>query len=330
MFAQILAVVCLCGADEAPAKPKPGAQRFDLRRAAEWLFGKRAAPANSPEPKTALTEADLSDSRTEVRVRSAVFADPALRASGMTIRVVDGVVYLEGKTATRWQRLRAEQLARATPGCTRVENALQVSGDVPQSPLDQGHGSSLDDAATLGETVAVAAQSSPASTVVSRPKTLPKDESGLIVTTYAVRRTRTPSDLHATAGSESAAKTDAPAAKRNSGRLVPWADDGSESTAPLLNRFGSAMARPTPPVSRRPADAIDLAVQRALASSPFGDRLTFDRSGKDVILKGTAPTAALMQLAQEVSRIPGVGTVAIARGIPLGDANHRPSTSVIE
>jgi hypothetical protein len=64
---------------------------------------------------------------------------------------------------------------------------------------------------------------------------------------------------------------------------------------------------------------MDLAVQRALSANAHGNALTFERTGGNVVLKGSAPAAAKLKIAQDIGRIPGIATVGIDSG-----ASDRP------
>jgi hypothetical protein len=60
---------------------------------------------------------------------------------------------------------------------------------------------------------------------------------------------------------------------------------------------------------------MDLAVQRALSANAHGNALTFERTRGNVVLKGSAPVAAKLKIAQEIGRIPGIATVSIESNV---------------
>jgi hypothetical protein len=320
--------ICVAVGDDATAKPPAPAQRFEIRKAVQWLFGKRPSAAKEATAPAGQGADDLSDARIELRCKNSVFGDPTLRASGMTIRVLGGIVYLEGTAATRLQRVRAEQLAQKTPGVTRVENHLRVAdadaGDplpVPAAPPAEPFES------VKAVEHAAPTKDHPSDVVVSRPKTLAPNGDEPTVTTYTIRRTPSP-------GSElqpAAAKATATPTKKGGGRLVPWNESPANPQSSWLDALGITPAasplRNDIPTARPVAvDPLDRAVQKALANSPHADALTFERQGGDIVLKGNAPPAALFSVAQEVGKLPGVATVSIGSGAK----RQSPSTSAIE
>ena len=78
-----------------------------------------ASPARSP----AQVEADA---RTTSRVYAALDADPIFFFGHVDVRVDDGVVHLSGYVWTSDAIYRAQQIARAVPGTTRVVDHLEL------------------------------------------------------------------------------------------------------------------------------------------------------------------------------------------------------------
>ena len=305
--------IALSLAGDPVAAPKP-APRFEFSRLYQWMFSKRPSPSKEPmPPKPNKAESDLSDARVELRCRSNVFNEPALRNSGMTVRVSGGVAHLEGQSQSRWLRLRAEQLAAKTPGVIRVENNLRI-GDAIDLPA---MGTPESQPETVVENASASSQSN-WEVLASRPRTLGSAEGEPVVTTYAIRK---PKDSQTTLNRTSTAT--AGSTKAGVGKLIPWND-----SEPLPIPAGELIPRAT---SKRTAlgDPVDEEIKKIIAETPNAKSVTFERVGREVVLRGSAPSSVLFAVAEDLGRLPGVATVKFEP--KKSDAGpHKPSTSDIE
>lgn len=77
------------------------------------------------EPTTKQPEFDVVS-----KVRYRLQWDRDLERQGISVAVVDEVVQLTGKVATREQKERAGQLAEQTQGVTQVKNEIEVATSV--------------------------------------------------------------------------------------------------------------------------------------------------------------------------------------------------------
>jgi hyperosmotically inducible protein len=68
-----------------------------------------------------------ADARLASAVRSKLIADPAVKASGVTVSVNTGVVTLKGTVEKPEQRMAAERAAQSIKGVKGVRNELRVS-----------------------------------------------------------------------------------------------------------------------------------------------------------------------------------------------------------
>ena len=289
MFVSTFALAAVMSGDPAPTKAAP---RFEISRLYQWMFAKRPTPpkeAVAPKPEKA--EDDLSDARIELRCRNAVFSEPALRASGMTVRVAGGVAYLEGAASSRWLRIRAEQLAGKTPGVLRVENELRISDEMKTPPPP-----------TVELPDVKQPEKSPTSweVLASRPKTLTADEGQPVVTTYSIRRPREGSSTLKPTSAQAASPT-----KPGTGKLIPW-----DESQPLLIPAGEPIPRALPKRDRV-EDPVDTAIKRILSESRNANGLSFERNGREVSLKGAAPAHVLFSVAQRIGELDGVATVTL-------------------
>jgi hyperosmotically inducible periplasmic protein len=89
----------------------------------------------------ALSE-EFRDARTTAAVRAAFRLNQALEDQPISVSSEDGVVTLRGGVASAAGRVRAEQVAGATPGVRQVVNHLKIVATLVPSPGD---------ARTLGE-----------------------------------------------------------------------------------------------------------------------------------------------------------------------------------
>jgi len=293
MFGPVMMFAIALGGDPvSPSKPTPAATRFDFTRAYQWLFQKRTGAKEkqaTPASKEATPDVDLSDARTELRCRNNVFNEPALRASGMTVRVVDGVAYLEGAATSRWLRIRAEQLAGSTPGVARVENHLRL--------VESTEKAATENTPPMDSLKPATRAPSGLETLASRPKTLASDGGEPVVTTYAIRRPRDKDETLKPASAVTAAPV-----RPGSGKLVRWdeAEDG-----PLVPGI------PRPAKSPSVDEPVDVEIKRLLGASPKAKGLSYSRNGKEVTLRGAAPPNVMLSIAQAVGMLDGVATVTL-------------------
>jgi len=67
------------------------------------------------------------DAELSAAVRARLYQHTELLApNSVYVSTLDGIVYLSGQVATDTQRLDAEDIARATPGVTRVVNTIAL------------------------------------------------------------------------------------------------------------------------------------------------------------------------------------------------------------
>jgi hyperosmotically inducible protein len=119
----------------AASVPPPGATPLGLEGQAR-SFGEEA--------RESLVEIghELRDAKVSTSVRAALSLNRTLRTSSIDVGAEDGVVTLDGRVEGEEERARAEALAAAVPGVTRVVNQIQVSAAQAPAP-----------GRTLGETL---------------------------------------------------------------------------------------------------------------------------------------------------------------------------------
>lgn len=66
------------------------------------------------------------DTMVTARVKKAIYNEPSLKVSEISVRTEDSVVALSGAVKTRADRTKAEQVARKVEGVKRVKNELKV------------------------------------------------------------------------------------------------------------------------------------------------------------------------------------------------------------
>jgi hyperosmotically inducible protein len=76
--------------------------------------------------KTAEAGATMADATITAKVKSALIAEPGLKATGIDVVTEKGVVSLFGTTGSDANRSRATQLAAAVEGVKAVENNLAI------------------------------------------------------------------------------------------------------------------------------------------------------------------------------------------------------------
>jgi osmotically-inducible protein OsmY len=77
---------------------------------------------------------ELRDARVSASVRAALSLNRSLRTSSIEVGTEDGIVTLDGRVDGEEERARAEALATAVPGVTRVVNQIQVSAARAPAP----------------------------------------------------------------------------------------------------------------------------------------------------------------------------------------------------
>ena len=119
----------------AASVPPPGATPRGLEGQAR-SFGEEA--------RESLVEIghELRDAKVSTSVRAALSLNRSLRTSSIEVGAEEGVVTLDGRVEGEEERARAEALAAAVPGVTRVVNQIQVSAAQAPAP-----------GRTLGETL---------------------------------------------------------------------------------------------------------------------------------------------------------------------------------
>lgn len=70
--------------------------------------------------------ATRADSQLASRVQNALQRDPEMRASGINIDIYRGQVQLAGFVHSLEQKVKAERIARTTPGVRAVTNAIVI------------------------------------------------------------------------------------------------------------------------------------------------------------------------------------------------------------
>jgi hyperosmotically inducible protein len=72
----------------------------------------------------------VDDTALKTKVKAAFVKDPAVRAIDITVDTFKGTVQLSGFADSAEVKKRAEDLARAVPGVTKVENKIELKTDV--------------------------------------------------------------------------------------------------------------------------------------------------------------------------------------------------------
>jgi osmotically-inducible protein OsmY len=68
----------------------------------------------------------LDDAMVTARVKKAIYNEPSLKVTDISVTTENGVVSLEGSVKTRSARLRSAEVARKVEGVKRVRNELKV------------------------------------------------------------------------------------------------------------------------------------------------------------------------------------------------------------
>lgn len=68
----------------------------------------------------------FSDAGVTTRVKKAIYDEPTLKVTDVSVTTEDGVVRLEGKVKSRAEAVKAAQVARSVKGVKQVKNDLKV------------------------------------------------------------------------------------------------------------------------------------------------------------------------------------------------------------
>ena len=120
-------------------KPSPSADNYGknlqqpadtasskVERAADSAEQKLERAADAAEKKLESAGKALDDATVTAKVKSALIAEPNLKAMSIDVDTTAGVVTLKGTTANFEQKQKAEQLASTVEGVRSVRNELVV------------------------------------------------------------------------------------------------------------------------------------------------------------------------------------------------------------
>lgn len=68
----------------------------------------------------------FDDAMVTARVKKAIYDEPALKVSEISVTTENGLVSLEGSVKSRAERIKATQVARKVEGVKKVRNELKV------------------------------------------------------------------------------------------------------------------------------------------------------------------------------------------------------------
>jgi osmotically-inducible protein OsmY len=68
----------------------------------------------------------FDDAKVTARVKKAIYDEPTLKVTDISVTTEDSVVSLSGAVKTRADRTKAEQVARKVEGVKRVKNELKI------------------------------------------------------------------------------------------------------------------------------------------------------------------------------------------------------------
>jgi hyperosmotically inducible periplasmic protein len=97
-----------------------------IQRAAETAEKKLEGVASAVEKQAETTGKVLEDAAVTAKVKSALIAEPNLKARSIDVDTTGGVVTLKGTTENAEQKQRAEQVAASVEGVRSVRNELVV------------------------------------------------------------------------------------------------------------------------------------------------------------------------------------------------------------
>jgi len=214
---------------------------------------------------------ELRDAKVSASVRAALSLNRSLRTSSIEVAAEDGVVTLDGRVDGEEERARAEALAAAVPGVTRVVNQIQVSAAQAPAP-----------GRTLGETL----EDQTVETRVALALSLDRELRGSDITVKAYRREVT---LGGEVGSQ---------AQRE--RAVQTARD-TTSVAGVMDQIRVRAEAARPGASRAERAA---AAQRAVNASPHlaAFDLQVREEGERLVLRGAVSKPIEKDLAVLLAR----------------------------
>lgn len=99
-------------------------RRLRALAAAAFLAMGVAACTSSPQQETVGEYAD--DALITAKVKTAIFNDPALKATEINVETYKGVVQLSGFVSSRDAELRAAEIARGVAGVKAVNNDMRL------------------------------------------------------------------------------------------------------------------------------------------------------------------------------------------------------------
>ena len=68
----------------------------------------------------------FDDAAITAKVKTAIFNEPGLKVTGISVRTEDQVVELSGSVKSRLERVKAGEVAKKVDGVKRVKNDLKV------------------------------------------------------------------------------------------------------------------------------------------------------------------------------------------------------------
>jgi hyperosmotically inducible protein len=95
------------------------------RNALLWLCAALVGLAGCATERRAVGEY-VDDATVTTRVKKAIYDEPTLKVTEISVRTEDSVVTLSGAVKTRTEAGKAEQVARGVKGVKAVRNELQV------------------------------------------------------------------------------------------------------------------------------------------------------------------------------------------------------------
>jgi osmotically-inducible protein OsmY len=214
---------------------------------------------------------ELQDARVSASVRTALSLNRNLGSSSIEIGAEDGVVTLGGRVDGEEERARAEALAAAVPGVTRVVNQIQVAAGPSPTP---------------GRTLGEALEDRTVEARVALAFSLDRELRGADVTVQAYRH-------EVTLGGEVAGQ-----AQRE--RAVQTASD-TASVAGVVDRIRVRAPAARPGASRAERAA---AAQRAVNANPYlaAYDLQVREEGERLVLRGAVSKPIEKDLAVLLAR----------------------------
>jgi len=225
------------------------------------------------EARESLSEVgkELDDLKVQASVRTALSLNRSLRSSSIDVTAETGVVTLGGRVDGEEERARAEALAAAVPGVTRVVNRIQAAAGAATAP-----------GRTLGETL----EDQTVETRVGLALSLDRELRSSDITVQAYRREVT---LGGEVGSETLRE-----------RALQTARD-TASVAGVVDRIRVRAVAARPGASRAERAA---AAQRAVNANPHlqAFNLQVREEGDRLVLRGAVHTPIEKDLAIVVAR----------------------------